>query len=56
MPTRTHTPDEPPPLDEPPYDPYDDLADEETESDPHELLAKHLGAEQIAEEDPPGAG
>ncbi|WP_432558857.1 DNA polymerase III subunit gamma and tau [Granulicoccus sp. GXG6511] len=50
MPTRGHTPDEPPPEDEPPYDPYDDIDEGEADADPHVLLTKHLGAEQIAEE------
>lgn len=50
MPTRGYTPDEPPPEDEPPYDPFDDIGDGETDVDPQVLLAKHLGAEQIAEE------
>ena len=53
MPTRGATPDEPPPADEPPYDPYDDLDEGEPDVHPHELLAKHLGAEQIDETDEP---
>lgn len=54
MPTRGQTSDEPPPEDEPSYDPYDDIDDGEADADPHVLLTKHLGAEQIAEESDSG--